>query len=59
MEKEEKVYAIAVENVQYAAMEMVGRELTEEEMNVARKGLDSGIGTSLDIIYRTIFAEMI
>ena len=59
MEKEEKVYSIAVEQVQRAAMVMIGRELSEEEINVARKGLAYGIGTSLDIIYRSIFTEMI
>jgi hypothetical protein len=59
MDKEEIVYAIAVEDIQYAAIEKIGRELTEEEMGIARKGLESGIGMSLDIIYETIFGEML
>lgn len=56
---DELVYAITVEDLQYESMEKIGRELNEEEIYIAKKGLESRIGFGLDIIYETIFDEMI
>ena len=41
------------------AMEKIGRTLTKEEVEVARKGLEFGLLTGIDTIYQTIFSEMI
>lgn len=55
----EIIFAITKEDLQYEAIEILGRELTEEEIFTAKKYLEYGIGESIGIIYRTIFDEMI
>ncbi|MDR2651503.1 MAG: hypothetical protein LBC68_04205 [Prevotellaceae bacterium] len=54
------IFSITVEDVQNEAMERIGRELTDEEIDIAKNGLEWGIGgITLDITYNTIFTEMI
>jgi hypothetical protein len=45
--------------LQYEAMEKIGRSLTEEELDVARKGLERGLMTDIDTVYNAILSEMI
>ena len=52
-------FIITKEDVQLEAMEKIGRLLTDEEMYIAKKGLQSGLMTSIDIVYHTIFQELI
>jgi hypothetical protein len=53
------VYAICERDIQNEAEYALGRKLTEDELEIALKGLNYGIGTSIGIIYHTIFTEMI
>ncbi|MDR3234199.1 MAG: hypothetical protein LBT46_11150 [Planctomycetaceae bacterium] len=53
------VYAITESDIQSEAEYGLGRQLTDEELHIAVKGLEWGIGESLRIVYRTIFTEMI
>jgi len=53
------LYAICEDDIQNEAKYTLGRELTEEELEVAVDGLEWGIGTSISTIYNTIFYEMI
>jgi hypothetical protein len=55
----ENIFAISIEDLQFEAKEKLRRELTEEEILVAKKGLENGLLTSIDIVYSTIFSEMI
>jgi len=55
----EIVFAITKEDLQYEAKEKIGRELTDEEIQTAKKGLESGLLTDIDTVYKTIFSEMI
>ena len=55
----ENVFAISIGDLQFEAKETLGRELTEEEILIAKKGLENGLLTSIDIVYSTIFSEMI
>ncbi len=59
MNKDEPIFLITLEDIQNEAMEKIGRTLTEEEVEVARKGLEFGLLTGIDTIYKTIFSEMI
>ncbi len=59
IEKEELVFAITLPDLQHESLEKIGRVLTDEEIHVARKGLESGLLTDIDIVYKTIFSEMI
>jgi len=53
------LFSITEYEMQNEAQERIGRRLTEDELYVAKKGLDSGILTGIDIIYETILKEMI
>jgi hypothetical protein len=54
------IFLITKEDLQDEANNRIGRELTEEEIEIAKDGLEWGLHTcNLDIIYDTIFTEMI
>jgi hypothetical protein len=55
----QNVFAISIEDLQFEAKEKIGRKLTEEEILIAKKGIENGLLTSIDIVYSTIFTEMI
>lgn len=55
----ENVFVISLNDLQIEAKERFGRELTEEEVLIAKKGLENGLLTSIDIVYSTIFNEML
>lgn len=55
----EVIFAITKEDLQFEAREKIGRELNDEEVLIARKGLESGLLTDINSIYNTIFSEMI
>ncbi|OHB70337.1 MAG: hypothetical protein A2W23_02455 [Planctomycetes bacterium RBG_16_43_13] len=57
--KDKLVFSITLEDLQSEALRMIGRTLTDEEIYIAKKGLESGLLTSIDVVYRTIFTEMI
>jgi len=53
------IFSITAEDVQMEAIEKIGRKLTDDEMQTAKKGLEFGILTGIDIVYKTIMREMI
>ena len=57
--KNEIVFAITVDDLQNEANKKIGRKLTDDEINVAQKGLEFGLLTDIDTVYNTIFGEMI
>ncbi len=57
MKKDEILYSITVEDVQFEAMEQIGRELTEEEMWQFKKRLEYGIGEHMLLIWNALFDE--
>jgi len=57
--KDDILFYISKETLQYEAMEKIGRSLTEEELDVARKGLEWGLMTDIDTVYNAILFEMI
>ena len=59
MEQNDSVFSITLEELQNEALRIIGRTLTEEEVYIARKGLEFGLLTDIDTIYKTIFFEMI
>jgi len=59
IDRDELIFYITKEDVQSEAMERLGRHLTDHELYIAQKGLDSGLMTYIDTVYRTIFGEMI
>lgn len=59
IDKDDILFYISKETLQYEAMEKIGRYLTEEELDIAKKGLEWGLMTGIDIVYNTILFEMI
>ena len=58
-EKDNLVFSITLEDLQSEALEKIGRTLTAEEIQVARKGLEFGLCTDVDNIYSTVFTGRI
>lgn len=58
-DNQECVFSITVEDLQAEALEKLGRELNDKEIEVAKKGLMCGLMTDIDTVYNTIFNEMI
>lgn len=56
---EDILFVITVEDIQNESREKIGRELSCEELLIAKKGLESGLLTDIQSIYNTIFYEMI
>ena len=53
------LFSITIDDLQEEAMERTGRKLTEEEIEIAKDGLEWGLLTGIDSVYDTIFNEMI
>ena len=55
----EIIFSITTEDVQSEAIEKLGRKLNEEEIKIAKKGLENALMFNIDTVYKTIFFEMI
>lgn len=53
------LYSISKEDVQYLALNEYGRELSEEELIQVEKGLMWGLNSGLDIVFNTIFSDIL
>ncbi len=58
MEGDSALFVIRVTDVQAYAQEKLGRELTYEELQVVKKGLEWGLCEGIDIVYEAIFEEL-
>ena len=56
--KDDLLFYISKETLQYEALQKIGRYLTEEELDLAKKGLEWGLMTDIDTVYNTILFEM-
>ena len=59
IDKDEILFYISKETIQYEALEKIGRYLTDEELDVAKEGLEWGLMTDIDSVYNTILFEML
>lgn len=59
VEKENLVFSITLSDLQQEALEKIGRKLSEDEIYVAKKGLQSGLSFDIGTVYNAIFYEMI
>jgi hypothetical protein len=57
--KEELLFYISKETMQHEAMRTIGRYLTEEELDIAKDGLEWGLTFDIETVYNTILFEMI
>ena len=58
MEEEKILFVITVADVQHWAEEKLGRQLTYEELQIAKDKLEWGLSKDIDVVYNTIFEEM-
>ena len=59
IDKEELLFYIDKETMQYEAMRTIGRNLTEEELAIAKDGLEWGLTFDIETVYNTILFEMV
>jgi hypothetical protein len=59
IKKDDILFYISKETLQYEAMEKIGRSLTEEELDIAKDGLEWGLTFDIETVYNTILFEMI
>jgi len=59
IDKEDLLFYIDKETMQDEAMRTIGRSLTEEELDIAKDGLDWGLTFDIETVYNTILFEMI
>ena len=59
MNNSKVLFSISEDDIQIEAEEKIGRKLTDDEMQIAKKSLEYGILTGIDIVYKTIMLEMI
>jgi hypothetical protein len=57
--KDEVLFAITLEDLQIESKNRIGRYLSEHEVGIAKKGLEFGLLTGIDIVFETIFHEML
>jgi len=53
------LFATSVEDIQEYAIDKIGRELNEDELGIAKKGLKNGLLFDIETVYNTIITEMI
>jgi len=54
------IFQITEEDLQNEAIQRIGRQLTDDEIEIAKAGIEWGISDfALEITYDTIFTEMI
>ena len=60
MQEDDFIFVITKEDLQNEAMTRIDRKLTDDEIEIAKNGIEWGISdVALDITYNTIFTEMI
>ena len=57
--KEELLFYISKETMLDEAMRTIGRYLTEEELYIAKDGLEWGLTFDIETVYNTVLFEMI
>ncbi|MBU2052669.1 MAG: hypothetical protein KJ721_00305 [Nanoarchaeota archaeon] len=57
--EEDVVFAVRVEDLQGEAVQRIGRELTEEELYKASKGIEFGLSFDINTVFETAIEEAV
>ncbi len=52
-DNERTVFSVTVGDIQQESMRLIGRELTDEELDTASDGIDWGLSTGIFIVFKT------
>lgn len=56
---EEIIFSVTVGELQQEAIRLIGRSLTNEELYVALKGIESGLSFDIETVFKTAIEESI
>ena len=57
LDPDEVIFIITREEIQQQAVERIGRRLTDDEIHVVQKGLQSGLLFDIDSVFDAVFEE--
>ena len=58
-DNEKIVFAVTVGDIQQESIRLIGRELTDDELHIATKGIDWGLSTDIYTVFRAAIEEAV
>lgn len=57
--KYEIIFSVTVDDLQNEAVYRIGRKLTEDELYIAKKGIEAGLSFDIDTVMKTAIEEAV
>ncbi len=56
---EKILFIVTVGDIQQESIRLIGRKLTDDELHIAAKGIDWGLSTDIDTVFRAAIEEAV